>query len=83
MLSEYWDQVRDWFKEQGLKMKSHEVLDLAAQFLIIKPEIKDYVLLRILAQNQKLSSIACYRARQIEKADLCDSEEIDLQIFKL
>lgn len=64
-------------------MKSHEVMDLAAQFQIIKPEIKDYVLSRILLQNQKLSSIACYRKRQIEMPDICDFEEIDLQIFKL
>ena len=49
----------------------------------IKAEIKNYVLKKFLDQIQKLSWINFYHKRKVERADVCDHDEIGLQIYKL
>lgn len=49
----------------------------------VKPEIRTYVLKKFLEQIQKLSWINFYHTRKIERADVCDHDEIGLQIYKL
>ena len=83
MLDNYWDQTLAWFTTKAYQVKDKKSQDVA-EFIDKVPEVvREYVLKRILKQNQILSSIATYKKRQQEKPDVADCDEIGLQVFKL
>jgi len=44
--------------------------------------LKQYIIHKFIGQVQKLSSIAFYRTRRVEREDVCDYGEIGVQIDK-
>ena len=83
MLEAYWDLVLEWLVRRGNGIKSKKVLEVAERIRDVEPKVRQHVLERLLWQNQKLANIATYRKRQLEKPDVCDMEEVDLQVFKI
>lgn len=51
--------------------------------MMIPEQVKDYVLRKLLVQIQTLVNIATYKTRQITQRDVCDYDEIDVQIKTL
>ena len=82
MLQSHWDNVLEWFMKQGRAISSKLVLEVGENIKKVVPAVRDEVLSRLLDQNQKLASIACYKTRQIEFPEYCDVDECNLQIFK-
>lgn len=56
---------------------------MSAHMMHIDSKVKSYILRRLLMQISKISSISFYKSRQIFKPDICDHDEIDIQIKKL
>ena len=59
------------------------MLKLCDKIMEIPVEIKEHMVKKYLEQTQKLQWIHFYKNRMAERPDVCDVEEINLQLFKI
>jgi hypothetical protein len=86
LIDDLWFKLLDEVREKAAESSSDSskrVLDLCAAIDDVPAEIRKHVLGGYQQQMQKLSWIYFYNTRRVVRADVCDHDEIGLQIFKL
>lgn len=93
VLEELWFQVLTEIRKSASDRASgkdkqaitghQQMLDVCEAIEDIPAEVRKYALGKYLEQMQKLSWIHFYQTRKAERAEVCDADEIGLQIFKL
>ena len=78
-----WDKRLNDMKILAETKNNPRILKLCNLIKKVDPEVKNFVLRKFNEQVQKLSWIHFYNKRKVDRPDVCDEVEINLQLSKI
>lgn len=83
MLKSYWDQILNWFVNEGIETGDAQIKQVGCNIMVVDKTVQDYVLRQLTVRIQILTNISGYVKRIFEKADVCQAEEVEKLIYSL